>query len=202
MKQVFRMALAAIAVVALSSVSTTKAAFVEAVDLTNWISFTGYHGPGGGTNSGVQITNILPGYVITGIEYQDVNFQAVYVSWASEATLSVNLYSGGFNTLEDWFDHRPSTDNTYGNFGPFSGDFGQAPGVGFASATLPYISTGEIWVTVYDTFDDGLVPPTDQFPDSIFSSGRILIHYDVPEPSAAALGLVGLGLAAWRRRRA
>jgi hypothetical protein len=170
---------------ALSISPVAKAGIIE-VDLAGFEAWEFYQDFPGGPNSGALI-NIGAGSEITSIEYIDLTFTAFSPSWGSEFVLSVNdLVTGVF------WDWRPVGTNAPGTFGPLNGSFGD-PGL-FGSG--PFVSTdGNLWVTIYDTFDDPGI-------DARVAQGTLRISFTpIPEPSSLLLlGLSSVALVVRRRR--
>lgn len=189
MKSVLRWC-AVVALVALP-LSGAKAAFID-VSVAGWSTFGGYALPGG-INSGSQVS-IGAGSQVTLIEYFDVEFESLSPSWGEELVLSVNDDDG----LGNFFDHAPYADpgnDNPGIFGPISGVFGSSPGLSIGG--LFTANTGDLWVTAYETFNDG----GNAGQDAVIRTGSIRIHYTaVPEPTSAMLAVCGLGLCMIRRR--
>lgn len=184
MKKLFGVVAASVAI-ALSAASA-RADFID-IDISGWQTFTGFGSP---ANTEVFI-DIGAGSQVTSIEYFGVTFEALSPSWGSEFTMSVNNSDGS-----EFFDWSPSTDDTPGNYGPFSGVFGSAPGTGFGGTFT--VADGTLWVTVYESFDDGGAAVQ----DAQVSAGTIRVNFTaIPEPgSFALLGLAGLALVGFRRR--
>ncbi|MCW5768970.1 MAG: hypothetical protein KIT19_09820 [Phycisphaeraceae bacterium] len=172
-----------LAVLAASGMALAASADVLVVDITGWRTFAGY---GNVNNSSITIP--LPaGSTIDSASYE-INFDAINGSWRSELVLSLND-----GLVGAFFDHAPSTLGSGGNF-VGSGNFGSLPG---AWAGGPFVlTTGSLFVTAFETFDDGGA----SVQDARINSGRIVINY-TPIPAPGSLALLGLaGLAARRRR--
>lgn len=192
MKLFSRFAMISVAVLGLLS-TTVRADFVD-IDITGWSTFGGYDLPGG-INSGTTV-NIGAASTVTSVEYFDVTFETLNGSWGSELTLSVND-DDGFGAYLDW---RPDVTNAPGIFGPLSGTFGTPPGVDgpFGLGTLSVTNSGSLWITAYESFDDGGV----DVQDALITGGTIRINFvPIPEPSSmACLGIAAIALIARRRR--
>jgi hypothetical protein len=172
-----------LAVLAASGMALAASADTLVLDITGWATFAGYGHP---NNSSSNIA--LPvGTTIDSASYV-VDFTAEGFSWRSEFVLSLNDGPVGA-----FFDHAPGFGiDTSGNF-VGSGNFGSPPG-GWAGGPF-VLTTGDLFITVYETFDDGGTSTR----DAIVNSGRIVVNYTIPAPgSLALLGLAGL---AARRRR-
>jgi hypothetical protein len=176
-----------IAVLALAGVAASANADVLNIDLAGWTTWSFYGNP---ANSNVTIP--LPvGTEITGAEWIDLSFNSINGSWRSELVLSLNddLAAPAF------WDHKPALGtNSGGVYGPASGVFSDPGNVGGGPFTL---ASGNLFITAYESFDDGGVGTM----DAEITQGTLRITYTIPAPgSAALLGLGGL-LAARRRRR-
>lgn len=169
-----------VASVALAALAGSVHADQVMVDITSWQATAGYLNPG---NTSTTVS-IPVGSQITGITYTDLAFTAQGLSWLSEFILSVN--DGQFG---DFWDFRVSSTNAPGVFGPASGAFVPGPPAGG-----PFTTTQDLFVTVYETFDDTGI-------DAVVSGGTLTITYVIPTPGAMALLGLG-GLVATRRRRA
>ncbi len=172
----------AIAAVALATLAGTANADFVTVDLTGWQSDGGYLAAG---NTSATIT-IPAGSQITAISYEDLEFTTQNGSWLREFIISVNDGTAG-----DFWDFALSNVGAPGTFGPASG---AAAVAGPLTAGGPFTTTTDLFVTVYETFnDDGI--------DAVVASGVLTITYTaIPTPGAMALLGLG-GLAAARRRR-
>jgi len=170
-----------VASVALAALAGSVHADQVVVDITGWQATAGYLNPG---NTSTTVS-IPVGSQITGITYTDLAFTAQGGSWLSEFILSVND-----GQLGDFWDFRLSSTNAPGVFGPASGAFVPGP----QSSGGPFTTTQDLFVTVYDTFNDAGI-------DAIVSGGTLTITYVIPTPGAMALLGLG-GLVATRRRRA
>lgn len=165
-----------------AAAAVAQAAVVD-IPIAGWQTFGAYLAPGN------TFTNIaLPvGSTIDAAEFIDVTFTALGFSYGSEFTLSLNdSTTGGF------WDSGVVDPNAPGVYGPVSGAFDN-PGV-FGSGPFT-LTTGDLFVTVYETFNDG----GNAVQDAQVSSGLIRVHYTVPEPTSIAL--IGLGALALIRRR-
>lgn len=174
----------ALAILAVSGLALAASADVLVVDITGWSTYGGY---GSALNSNTTI-NLPAGSTIDSASYE-VNFTALGASWRSEFTLSLNDSPVGA-----FFDHRPSTTSSAGNF-VGSGNFGSAPGNWIGGPFT--LTTGQLYVEVYESFDDGGA----SVKDATVNSGRIVVNY-TPIPAPGSLALLGLAGFAARRRRA
>lgn len=119
----------------------------------------------------------------------DVNYEAFSPSWQSEVAISFDTDGGAPGAIGsgDFYDL-------------FMADYGApaAPGVFSASGSIGVnlvSSDGLVWLTLWDSFNDGAVDP-----DAMFGAGSTVTVTYIPAPGA--LALLGLGgLAAARRRR-
>ncbi len=155
----------------------------------NLATFNAVGGYGAVGNSNITIS--LPvGSTIDSISYTGLEFTALGLSWRSELALSVN---DSFAGVGGFWDFNPGTGlNSPGSFGPASGTF-PSPGL-FGSGPFT-LTTGNLYIETYDTFNDTGI-------DATISAGTLIITYtEIPTPAAASL--LGLaGLVAARRRRA
>ncbi|MBX9736762.1 MAG: hypothetical protein K2X32_07535 [Phycisphaerales bacterium] len=172
----------AIAALALAALAGTANADFVTQDLTGWQSDGGFLAAG---NTSATIT-IPAGSQITAISFEDLEFTTQNGSFLNEFVISVNDGTAG-----DFWDFRVSTFNGGGTFGPASGS---APVLGLFGSG-PFTTTTDLFVTVYETFNDTGI-------DAVVASGILTITYTaIPTPGAMALLSLG-GLAATRRRRA
>lgn len=166
------------------------------IDLAGWATFGGFGAP---TNSEVFL-DLGAGSVITGYSYSGLAFSTLNGSYLSELTLSVNNTDG--SSYMDW---APSVTDAEGSFGPAAGAWGGVDGGAgpFGEGGSFVVGDGQVWVTVYEGFDDpfgdgGLTQ------DASITAGMLTIMYQpVPEPGTYALmamGLFAVGAAARRRQ--
>ena len=168
-------------------VSASAMADTQFVSLAGFESY-GFYGTAG--NSSITLS-LGVGTQITGIDFVDFAFTGEGSSWLSDLVVSVNDSSA---SLAFWDSTVPGAANAPGTFGPVSAPFSN-PGV-FGSGPFT-MTTSDLYITVYDSFDDN----GPGLRDSVVNSGGILITYNVPAPGAlAAFALAGL--ASRRRRRA
>lgn len=173
----------ALAVLAVSGLAVAASADVLVIDISGWTAIGGY--AAGNSN---QSFNLGAGTTIDNAEY-DVNWTSPSPSWRSELVLSLN---DTINFTNGFWDAIPSIDDSSGA-GSGAGPFGSAPGGnGIGPFTL---STGELYVEIYDSFDDA---GTDQ----IMGPGSTITVYYTPVPAPGAMALLGLAGFAARRRRA
>ncbi len=162
--------------------TVVQADFVD-INVANWEVFGGF---GDAQNSEFRF-NIGNGSAVDGFEWINLDFDSEGASWRSELVLSVNNVDGSLFT-----DFIPSTDDSPGNyFG--SGAWNATDGFG-----APFVvGDGEVWVTMYDTFQDA-------GRNAFVNGGTLRVNFTaVPEPtSALVLGAAAAGLCFVRRRRA
>jgi uncharacterized protein (TIGR03382 family) len=116
---------------------------------------------------------------VTGISW-DISYTPASPSWASELVISVDT-DGGFADFSMADYGAPDTST------PFASAASEA--LSIAS------SDGMVFLTLWDSFQDGAV-----FPDLVFDSGSSVTITFVPAPGAMAVLGLG-GLVAGRRRR-
>lgn len=168
-----------LSLVCASAVATANAAIIN-IDLAGWEAWGGY-----GNVDNTTLSIPLPaGAEIVAAEYIDLVYTAEGASWRSELVLSLNDGPSG----DFWDSGIAGAPGSPGAFGPVSGPFAN-PGL-FSSGPFT-VSTGELFVTVYDTFNDA-----DR--DQLITSGTLRVEW-VPEP--ASFALLGLGALALFRRR-
>lgn len=173
-----------LALIAFAGIASVASADVLVVNISGWQADGGYGAPG---NTSASFFSIPAGSTIDDISYE-INFTAQGASWRSELVLSVN---DSVNFVGGYWDAAPSNLGSSGNF-IGSGNFATAPG---GSDGGPFVlTTGDLFVTIYDTFNDSGI-------DAIVNSGTITITY-TPIPAPGALALLGLAGVAARRRRA
>jgi uncharacterized protein (TIGR03382 family) len=168
------------------AVANASAAFID-VNLAGWKSRDDYGVP---SNTSVNIP--LPvGTQIVGAEYIDLEYESFDPSWRSELVLSLNdsLVAPDF-----WDTLIAGAPDSSGIFGPVSASFAN-PGL---SGSGPFsLSTGDLFVTVYEDYADIAVDP-----DAVIRTGTLRIHYEAAAvPVPPSLALFGLGLVALYRRR-
>ena len=167
------------------------------IDLTGWQTDGEFGDP---ANTSAFFT--LPaGTIVTGFSYSGLTFTSLGASWQSELVLSVNNFSGAPATIDEFLDWAPSVVDSPGLFGPVNGGWQGSTGVeGPFGAGAGFTLGGglnNLWVTVYETFDDTGI-------DAIISAGTLTIFITpIPEPATyglMALGLLGVAVAARRRK--
>lgn len=171
----------ALAVLAITGLAAAASADVIVVDISGWQADGGWNNAG---NSSASFF-VPAGSTVDNVEY-NITYTANGLSWLADLVVSVND-SIGF--VGGYMDMQVSETTTPGST-TVSGNFFTAP---LVEGGPFVVTTGEIYVELYDVFNDGGI-------DETVSSGTITIHYTpVPAPGAlAALGLAGL---AARRRR-
>jgi hypothetical protein len=175
----------AIAALALAALAGTAHADFVTIDLAGWQTAGGYLNAG---NTSATIS-IPVGSQITGVSYEDLEFTTQNGSFLNEFVISVNDGTAGA-----FWDSLVSTTNAGGTFGPASAAFVDG---GPLAAGGPFTTTTDLFVTVYETFNDA-----GNAVDAVVASGVLTITYTaIPTPGAMALLGLG-GLAAARRRRA
>jgi hypothetical protein len=175
----------AIAVLALGLAAAAANAATVSVNLAGFSALGGYGATG---NSSVTLS--LPaGSTIDAISFEGLEFTALGDSWQRELVLSLNDSPAG---VGGFWDFNPGVGIlSPGTFGPASGSFPTAGLFGSGPFTL---TTGSLYIEVYDTFNDPGI-------DATISTGTLIITYtEIPTPAAASLLGLG-GLVAARRRR-
>ncbi|MDO9091334.1 MAG: PEP-CTERM sorting domain-containing protein [Rubrivivax sp.] len=166
------------------------------IDMAGWSTWGGFGSP---SNSEVFL-NLGAGSVITGFSYSGLAFSTLNGSFLSEMTLSVNNIEG--TSYMDW---APSLVDAGGSFGPGAGSWGGAEGGEgpFGPGGSFVVSDGQVWVTVYEGFDDPFGDGGATI-DATITAGLLTIMYQpIPEPATyamMALGLFAVGAAARRRK--
>lgn len=153
------------------------------INVANWEVYGGFGDP---QNSEFRF-NIGNGSTVDGFEWINLDFNAEGASWRSELVLSVNNGDGSL-----WMDYAPSTEDSPGSF------FGSGAWEPVDDFGGPFVvGDGEVWVTMYDTFQDA-------GRNAFVNGGTLRVHFTaVPEPtSAMILAAAAAGLCAVRRRRA
>ena len=168
----------------LAVAASIASADVLDIPISGWQTWGGYLAPGN-----TFANYALPvGSTIDAAEFIDVTFEALGFSYGSEFTLSLNDSAAA----PGFWDSGVVDPNAPGVYGPVSGAFDN-PGV-FGSGPFT-LTTGDLFVTVYETFNDG----GDATQDAQVSSGLIRVTYTVPEPTS--LALLGISALALLRRR-
>lgn len=174
-----------LALALVAAAAGTASADILDINLAGWNTFSGFNSP---ANTSTNVS--LPaGTQITQIEWIGLAYESINGSYLSELVLSVNDSLTG-----PFWDSRVSAVNAPGVFGPGSGAFAN-PGL-FGSGPFT-MTTNNLFITVYESFDDGGITVQ----DAAISAGTLRITYTpIPTPGAAALLGMG-GLLAARRRR-
>jgi hypothetical protein len=177
------------------SVGAVGTTFID-IDLTGWTTF-GAFGRDGNTETFIDVG---AGTVVTGFEYFNLAFTTENGSWIGEFTLSVN------NTdASEFMDWAPSVAEVPGSFGPASGGWQGAEGAAgpFGEGGQFTTADGNLWITVYEGFDDPF-GDTGLQRDALVSSGTLRVFLaPIPEPGTygmMALGLLAVG-AVMRKRQ-
>lgn len=168
---------------ALCAIAGAAQADVLMIPLAGWQADGGYNNAGN-TNA---TFNLPIGTTIDAAEYVDLEYTAQGASWRSDLVISLND-SIGF--ISYWDTRIVGAPDSSGPYGPVSAAFDN-PGLGGSGPFT--LTTGELYVEVYDVFNDSGV-------DEVITGGMLVITYTVPAPGAFAL-LGGAGLLAARRRR-
>ena len=187
------------ALLATASVSA-RADFID-VDLTGWETYGDFFAVATNTN---VFRSIGAGSEVTGSDYSNLSFTTSNGSWLQEFTISVNN-----SDASEWLDWAPSLVDDEGTFGPGSGSWGGlsgGPGIAFGEGAPFITADGDLFITVYESFDDPISGDDGLLLDATVTSGNLRIFYTpaavVPEASTYAMMLIGLaGLGAVARRR-
>lgn len=178
-----------------TAAAAAQADYVD-IDLAGWKSYGDLFNP---NNSSTYVT-LGAGAEVTGFEYLGLTFTSQSPSWRNEFTLTVNYVPPNEN-IAAFMDHSPATQSSAGVFGPANGAWGSG-GSFNDGAAFTVGPSGQIWVVVWETYDDG--GPTGL--DATVTAGLLRVHYTaapIPEPASLAMLMLGLGAvgAAVRRRR-
>lgn len=170
----------ALAVLAVSGLAVAASADILVIDISGWTANGGYLA--GNSNA---TFNLGVGTTIDNASY-NVNWTAPSPSWSGELVLSLND-----STIGSFWDAAPGVGGGPGSesgSGPFAG----APG-GFIGG--PFIlTTGQLYVEIYDSFNDAGV-------DQIMGPGSTITVEYTPIPAPGALALLGVAGLVSRRRR-
>lgn len=172
----------ALAILAVSGLAAVASADVLVIDITGWDANTGY----GGGNSSFAI-NLGVGTTIDNASF-DVSWTAPSPSWSSELILSLNdsiAFVGGFWDCAPGIGGGPGSETASGPWASAAGGFIGGPFT---------LTTGQLYVEIYDSFDDGFAG------QQHIDSGTLTIEY-TPVPAPGALALLGVAGLASRRRR-
>lgn len=171
-----------LAVLAVTGLAAAASADILVIDISGWVANAGY--AGGNTNA---TFNLGAGTTIDNASY-NVNWTALGSSWSGELALSLN---DTINFTNGFWDAIPGVGTAPGSESG-SGPFGSAPGGnGIGPFTL---STGDLYVEIYDTFNDS---GTDQ----VMGAGSTITVEYTRVPAPGALALIGVAGLVSRRRR-
>lgn len=153
---------------ALAPTFAPEATFTADINLAGWVANGGFSDP---TNTRTLVP-LLPNAYITGVEWINLNFNALGSSWRDELVLSTNQSSDSGAAGTFW-DHSPSSDGSPGNY-TGSGAFTN-PSNQFSSGPFQLLADGQLLVYVYDSFNDA-------GQDALINSGTLRVTYSDSAP--------------------
>jgi hypothetical protein len=163
------------------------ATFID-IDLAGWQAFGAFGRP----NNTQVFVSVGAGNTVLGFDYSNLSFTTEGGSWLSELTLSINSTDG--ETYMDW---SPSVIDDAGTLGPLAGSWGGTEGAAgpFGAGGSFSAADGQLWITVYEGFDDPF-GDTGLVRDAVIASGTMRVYLASPIPEPGTYGMMALGLLA------